>query len=166
MIECIKLSSVFVNSSSNFFQLEAPETHKEHQHHRVEEILKKTQHISTSEDYEIDDAEDEEPKRITKKLGTMKKDHDDDEIDDKEDETPERHHHTRKHSPKTINIILGLCCGILVFMLIAVVVMVFRRRQFAAQPRVVIADSNDDREHLIQMQKSGFENPTYKFFYY
>lgn len=68
-------------------------------------------------------------------------------------------------SPMVINIILGLCCGILVVMLVVVIVMVIQRRR-VAHTRVVIADQNDDREHLIQMQKSGFENPTYKFFYY
>lgn len=70
-----------------------------------------------------------------------------------------------RRSPMVINIILGLCCGILVVMLIVVVVMVVQRRR-VARTRVVIAENNDDREHLVQMQKNGFENPTYKFFYY
>ena len=76
-----------------------------------------------------------------------------------------QHHKKKEHgSPTAINIILGLCCGILVVMLIVVIVMVVQRRR-VAHTRVVIAE-NDDREHLIQMQKNGFENPTYKFFYY
>jgi len=80
-----------------------------------------------------------------------------------EDPRVEKRHGRR--SPMVINIILGLCCGILVVMLVVVIVMVIQRRR-VAHTRVVIADQNDDREHLIQMQKSGFENPTYKFFYY
>lgn len=80
------------------------------------------------------------------------------------DEEPRRVEKKRR-SPMVINIILGLCCGILVVMLVVVIVMVIQRRR-VAHTRVVIADQNDDREHLIQMQKSGFENPTYKFFYY
>lgn len=85
--------------------------------------------------------------------------------DDVDKETPPHKKHPHRKSPMSINIILGLCCGILVVMLIVVIVMVVQRRR-VAHTRVVIAENNDDREHLIQMQKNGFENPTYKFFYY
>jgi len=109
----------------------------------------------------------------TKSLGKMTASKEEDiksETDDVEDDdnlmidpapTPKNH----RRSPMVINIILGLCCGILVVMLIVVIVMVVQRRR-VAHTRVVIAENNDDREHLIQMQKNGFENPTYKFFYY
>lgn len=130
--------------------MEVPEI--DHSHARVDEILKKTQHISTEDD-ETDDADDAED---YKELGSVKN-HGDNNIE-----------HGKAHgsrSPMVINIILGLCCGILVIMLVVVIVMVVQRRR-VARPRVVIAENNDDREHLVQMQKSGFENPTYKFFYY
>jgi len=50
-------------------------------------------------------------------------------------------------------------------MLFVVIAMIVRRRRLNVT-RVVLSEHGDDREHLVQMQKSGFENPTYKFFYY
>lgn len=118
-------------------------------------------------------------KEIAKALGKMaakiKNEYDEDDDNDiiadafpvPQKDAPTHHKGKKEHhrSPMVINIILGLCCGILVVMLIVVIVMVVQRRR-VAHTRVVIAENNDDREHLIQMQKSGFENPTYKFFYY
>lgn len=85
----------------------------------------------------------------------------DDDVDDVVDDKPEEKH----HNSKVVNIVLGLCSGSLVLMMIGVVVLIIQRRR-VTQPRIIIAENNDDREHLVQMQKSGFENPTYKFFYY
>jgi amyloid beta A4 protein len=80
------------------------------------------------------------------------------------------HNEEVSRSPFAFNAIMGLSCGVLVIMMLLVVAMVVRRRRLF-KPHVVIADNNDDgenndREHLVQMQKNGFENPTYKFFYY
>lgn len=63
--------------------------------------------------------------------------------------------------------VIGLSCGALVIMLGILVALVVRRRRTAAHHHVVIpTEENDDQEHLVQMQKKGFENPTYKFYYY
>jgi len=129
--------------------------------------LKKTPKPSTT----LREEESQYNSPVTKSLGKVNAEREASKIrlisedDDVEvDEMP--HHHKKKEhgSPMAINIILGLCCGILVVMLIVVIVMVVQRRR-VAHTRVVIAE-NDDREHLVQMQKNGFENPTYKFFYY
>jgi hypothetical protein len=29
-----------------------------------------------------------------------------------------------------------------------------------------VTENDDERDHLVEMQRNGFENPTYKFFYY
>jgi len=104
---------------------------------------------------------------LTKSLGKVQAEEGNDRSYEEMDDIEDEHHHKKSHrrSPMVINIILGLCCGILVVMLVVVVVMVVQRRR-VARTRVVIAENNDEREHLVQMQKSGFENPTYKFFYY
>jgi len=68
-------------------------------------------------------------------------------------------------SPFAFNAVMGLSCGVLVIMLFLVVAMVVRRRRIT-RTRVILAENNDDREHLVKMQNNGFENPTYKFFYY
>jgi amyloid beta A4 protein len=70
-----------------------------------------------------------------------------------------------QQSPFAFTIIMGLSGGVLVIMLFIIIAMVMRRRRFN-QSRVIVAETNDDREHLLEMQKNGFENPTYKFFYY
>lgn len=173
-------------------RLQMPEIEKhDHTHKRVEEILKKTKNIETNEvDDADDDSDDEEegdyetisePTKkypidekpeytpMTKDLGSQIGKHveetEDDDNEDVENENVkvEKPHGSR--SPMVINIILGLCCGILVVMLFVVIAMVVQRRR-VARTRVIVAENNDDREHLVQMQKSGFENPTYKFFYY
>lgn len=127
-----------------------------------EEIFVKTPHPTK----QIIDEETRYNTPLTKSLGKVEVPRQSlkftDDIDDIEDPEPKKPH---RRSPMVINIILGLCCGILVVMLIVVVVMVVQRRR-VARTRVVIAENNDDREHLVQMQKNGFENPTYKFFYY
>lgn len=70
-----------------------------------------------------------------------------------------------QQSPFAFTIIMGLSGGVLVIMLFIIIAMVMRRRRFN-QSRVIVAENDDDREHLMEMQKNGFENPTYKFFYY
>jgi amyloid beta A4 protein len=70
-----------------------------------------------------------------------------------------------QRSPFAFTIIMGLSGGVLVIMLFIIIAMVMRRRRFN-QSRVIVAENDDDREHLVEMQKNGFENPTYKFFYY
>ena len=92
-----------------------------------------------------------------------------------EEEEDEEERRVREHqkvsqkkankTPVAITAILGLSIGILVIMLFVVIAMVVRRRRLNVT-RVVLSENGDDREHLVQMQKSGFENPTYKFFYY
>lgn len=69
-------------------------------------------------------------------------------------------------SPAAFAAVIGLSCGALVIMLGIIVALVMRRNR-ANQGRVYIPDNeSEDQEHLIKMQKSGYENPTYKFFYY
>ena len=69
-------------------------------------------------------------------------------------------------SPAAFAAVIGLSCGALVIMLGIIVALVMRRNR-ANQGRVYIPDYEpEDQEHLIKMQKSGYENPTYKFFYY
>ena len=91
------------------------------------------------------------------------------EEEDEEERTVRKHQkESQKKGNKTpvaITAILGLSIGILVIMLFVVIAMVVRRRRLNVT-RVVLSENGDDREHLVQMQKSGFENPTYKFFYY
>ena len=97
------------------------------------------------------------------------------ERQDMEEEEDEEERIVREHqkvsqkkgnkTPVAITAILGLSIGILVIMLFVVIAMVVRRRRLNVT-RVVLSENGDDREHLVQMQKSGFENPTYKFFYY
>jgi amyloid beta A4 protein len=70
-----------------------------------------------------------------------------------------------ERSPFAFTIIMGLSGGVLVIMLFIIIAMVMRRRR-VNQNRVIVAENDDDREHLVEMQKNGFENPTYKFFYY
>lgn len=93
-------------------------------------------------------------------------------MEEEEDEEERRVREHQKESqkkgnktPVAITAILGLSIGILVIMLFVVIAMVVRRRRLNVT-RVVLSENGDDREHLVQMQKSGFENPTYKFFYY
>ena len=61
--------------------------------------------------------------------------------------------------------VLGLSCGVVVVMLFVVIALIMRRQRIV-KTRVIISENNDDREHLVKMQKNGFENPTYKFFYF
>ena len=69
-------------------------------------------------------------------------------------------------SPAAFAAVIGLSCGALVIMLGIIVALVMRRNR-GGQGRVYIPDTEpEDQEHLIKMQKSGYENPTYKFFYY
>jgi len=70
-----------------------------------------------------------------------------------------------QRSPFAFTVIMGLSGGVLVIMLFIIIAMVMRRRRFN-QSRVVITDNDDERDHLVEMQRNGFENPTYKFFYY
>ena len=70
-----------------------------------------------------------------------------------------------QRSPFAFTVIMGLSGGVLVIMLFIIIAMVVRRRRFN-QSRVVITDNDDERDHLVEMQRNGFENPTYKFFYY
>ena len=69
-------------------------------------------------------------------------------------------------SPAAFAAVIGLSCGALVIMLGIIVALVMRRNR-GSQAHVYIPDSEpEDQEHLVKMQKSGYENPTYKFFYY
>ena len=69
-------------------------------------------------------------------------------------------------SPAAFAAVIGLSCGALVIMLGIIVALVMRRNR-ANVTRVLVPDAEpEDQEHLVKMQKSGYENPTYKFFYY
>lgn len=86
------------------------------------------------------------------------------------EETLKRHDKPRgkmdkSRSPFAFNAVMGLSCGVLVIMLLLVIALIVRRRRIN-RPHVVLSENNDEREHLVEMQKNGFENPTYKFFYY
>ena len=81
-----------------------------------------------------------------------------------------KHHHHAffKHprSPALFAAVIGLSCGALVIMLAIIVALVMRRNR-ANQGRLLVNDAGpEDQEHLVKMQKNGYENPTYKFFYY
>jgi len=128
----------------------------------------------------LDQVEDNKPRKFVNPFGsdglivdpvpTSRENVDDDDEEDEEDKRVKisaglRPHKHQKKSPYAITAILGLSCGILVIMLFVVIAMIVRRRRLNVT-RVVLSEHGDDREHLVQMQKSGFENPTYKFFYY
>jgi hypothetical protein len=70
-----------------------------------------------------------------------------------------------QRSPFAFTVIMGLSGGVLVIMLFIIIAMVMRRRRFN-QSRLIVTENNDEHDHLVQMQRNGFENPTYKFFYY
>ena len=70
-----------------------------------------------------------------------------------------------QRSPFAFTVIMGLSGGVLVVMLFVIIAMVMRRRRFQ-QSRVIVTENDDERDHLVEMQRNGFENPTYKFFYY
>ena len=51
--------------------------------------------------------------------------------------------------------------------MLAIIVALVMRRNRANQGRLLVQDAGpEDQEHLVKMQKNGYENPTYKFFYY
>lgn len=95
------------------------------------------------------------------------------EVENPRGKQAKQKHHHHKHSffkeprsPAAFAAVIGLSCGALVIMLGIIVALVMRRNR-AAQARVYIPEAEpEDREHLVKMQKSGYENPTYKFFYY
>lgn len=84
------------------------------------------------------------------------------------------HHHHRKghwgkHSPTTLAAVIGLSCGALVIMVIIIIAMAVRRSGSRGPTKTVLVDPDNqssDKQHLLQMQKNGYENPTYKFFDY
>uniref|UniRef100_T2MFP9 Amyloid-like protein 1 n=1 Tax=Hydra vulgaris TaxID=6087 RepID=T2MFP9_HYDVU len=80
-------------------------------------------------------------------------------------EEPKNNEHHRSKRSVLLTAILGLSCGIVVVMLFVVVALIMRRQRIV-KTRVIVSENNDDREHLVKMQKNGFENPTYKFFYF
>jgi hypothetical protein len=85
-----------------------------------------------------------------------------------EEEPKEKRHHIHEYKRSAgFAAVIGLSCGALVIMLGILIALIVRRKRSAAHHHVVIpTDENDDQEHLVQMQKKGFENPTYKFYYY
>jgi len=170
--------------------------HSAHDHDRVKEILESAKDkfdksTATAEPQVPTDAPpmtELEPakKVVTKESGVDKGDEDEEDIwdEDNEDEEEEKEPTKKKNegvefpkivvlpektiekrSPIAFNAVMGLSCGVFVTMLFLVVAMIIRRRRIT-RTRVVLAENNNDQEHLLQMQKSGFENPTYKFFYY
>lgn len=120
---------------------------------------------------EVDDYKKTEEELIQKKVADTIK-----EVDDRNDDFIEKEKEIisntikedikqAQRSPFAFTIIMGLSGGVLVIMLFIIIAMVMRRRRFNHN-HVIVAENEDDREHLVEMQKNGFENPTYKFFYY
>lgn len=105
---------------------------------------------TTETDMEVDDREEGEESLLEKLNGEVK--------------TIESEVEAQR-SPFAFTVIMGLSGGVLVIMLFIIIAMVMRRHR-ANQGRVVITENDDERDHLVEMQKNGFENPTYKFFYY
>jgi len=105
----------------------------------------------------------EEDYHIVQEGDKMREKHREQEL--KPEVLPEDHH--RHHGKRSAGFaaVIGLSCGALVIMLGILVALVVRRRR-SAQHVVIPTEDNDDQEHLVQMQKKGFENPTYKFYYY
>jgi tetratricopeptide (TPR) repeat protein len=82
-------------------------------------------------------------------------------------EKPHHRHHIHDKRSAGFAAVIGLSCGALVIMLGILIALIVRRKRSASHQHVVIpTEENDDQEHLVQMQKKGFENPTYKFYYY
>lgn len=100
---------------------------------------------------EVDDREEKEEETIERMDGELK--------------TIKADVEAEQRSPFAFTVIMGLSGGVLVIMLFIIIAMVMRRRRFN-QNRVIITENDDERDHLVEMQRNGFENPTYKFFYY
>ena len=159
---------------------EEQEDHKEMDEEEKEEkemIFEKERELINNAE-ERDEEMTEEEREEKEKIFEMKKkllqrvlerqENMEEEEDEEERRVREHQKVSQKKANKTpvaITAILGLSIGILVIMLFVVIAMVVRRRRLNVT-RVVLSENGDDREHLVQMQKSGFENPTYKFFYY
>jgi len=62
--------------------------------------------------------------------------------------------------------VIGLSCGALVIMLGILVALVVRMRRNMYTRVMIPTEDIDDQQHLVEMQKNGFENPTYKFYYF
>lgn len=73
-------------------------------------------------------------------------------------------------SPTTLAAVIGLSCGALVIMVIIIIVMAVRRTGSSRGPTKTVLVNPDnqssDKQHLLEMQKNGYENPTYKLFDY
>lgn len=107
--------------------------------------------------------ETDKPKQLKPKVQKMPKPQAQGKPTDQNE--PDPGHPFFKH-PKSVAAVIGLSCGALVIMLGSIIALIMRRNQ-ANQSHVVVVDAEpEDQEHLIKMQKSGYENPTYKFFYY
>lgn len=114
--------------------------------------------------FDHDDDEDEKEALEEEREALEEEREDDKRMNEKLEETLE-HHNDKSRSPFAFNAIMGLSCGVLVIMMLLVIAVIVRRHRVKRQ-HVVIPQECDDREHLVEMQKNGFENPTYKFFYY
>jgi len=172
-----KVDHILSNAEKKFRQLPLPEEFLGTEMPETEEVVEieptkveVTKKVAPHTDIPV------EPKPVSEQVEPAKEEHENKEIDDKEDELFEKtsefiektiREDMRKsqQSPFAFTIIMGLSGGVLVIMLFIIIAMVMRRRRFN-QSRVIVAENNDDREHLLEMQKNGFENPTYKFFYY
>ena len=62
--------------------------------------------------------------------------------------------------------VIGLSCGALVMMIAILIALIVRRRRNVHTRVLIPTEDNEDLQHLVTMQKEGFENPTYKFFYF
>lgn len=163
------------------------ETHGEHEEAEIKHPEEEVKH--PEETVDMGEEENSSKKKFSKGTlnptdGPPKTFHDNEGLPEDEsakphpDETTDPHpgkiskpHHKKPYfkqvrSPAAFAAVIGLSCGALVIMLGIIVALVVRRNR-GNQGRVYIPDAEpEDHEHLVKMQKSGYENPTYKFFYY
>lgn len=86
------------------------------------------------------------------------------EIQDEWVQHKEHPHHNKRSAGFAA--VIGLSCGALVIMLGILVALIARRKRINHRHVMIPTNDNEDQEHLVHMQKKGFENPTYKFYYY
>ena len=75
----------------------------------------------------------------------------------------------RRQSSATFAAVVGLSCGALVIMVVIVIAMVMRKSRHSSTRTVLVEGEGDaflEKRHLQNMQKNGYENPTYKFYDY
>ena len=100
------------------------------------------------------------------RLGKAQKMRDPEDERENEEEVVQIH-----QSSATFAAVVGLSCGALVIMIVIVIAMVMRKTRagYNATKTVLVEGEGDpmlEKRHLANMQKNGYENPTYKFYAY